>query len=131
MDYIDFWCPWKIWFCQISPWFSILEPLLCKLIIKRFVRKCATFKQLSFSQCKSSILSVCWKHSSRISKQLHSIGGIFTDQLNVKLCVPLQNKMNKKIICLHHFVSFYFKFVCFPWRCVGNFPLMNVKTKLD
>ena len=26
-----------------------------------------------------------------------------------------QNKMNKgAIICLHHYVSFYFKFVCFP-----------------
>ena len=24
-----------------------------------------------------------------------------------------------------------FKFVCFPWRCVGNFPLMNMKMKLD
>ena len=43
-----------------------------------------------------------------------------------------QNKMNKGvIICLHHYLSFYFKFVCFPWCCVGNFPLMNVKTKLD
>ena len=43
-----------------------------------------------------------------------------------------QNKMNKgAIICLHHYVSFYFKFVCFPWWCERNFPLMNVKMKLD
>ena len=43
-----------------------------------------------------------------------------------------KNKMNKGVlICLHHYVSFYFKFVCFPWRCVRNFTLMNAKTKLD
>ena len=43
-----------------------------------------------------------------------------------------QNKMNKgAIICLNHYVSFYFKFVCFPWWCEWNFPLMNVKMKLD
>ena len=43
-----------------------------------------------------------------------------------------ENKTNKVvIISLHDYVSFYFKSVSFPWRCVGNFHLMNVKTKLD
>ena len=41
-----------------------------------------------------------------------------------------QNKMRKGvIICLHHYISFCFKFVCFPRQWVGNFSVINVKTK--
>ena len=40
-------------------------------------------------------------------------------------------KWKKKLKCISMFFSFYFKFVCFSWQCVRNFPLMNLKPKLD